>query len=229
MKVRLAPLEVRLLDRLLLLDAVRQLEEFGTGSGVSAPSQGVRQFNALLQDAKTEFAGRHDIQALTPFVSVDLVDRDVYRDAMKRLRAALELRPPAAIAAFLAEMVMPDNEATALGRDIRELREVATLGLAKTTLLLSGVIAEALLLERHPDKSERGPGLAALVAQAKRQKLFGNDTLSQLDSLVQYRDLIHPRAQIRNRIEPNEARVESALSALRLLWAELKSRDVQFT
>ena len=41
------------------------------------------------------------------------------------------------------------------------------------------------------------------------------DTLSHLDTLVQYRDLIHPRAEIRNRIElPNESRVESALTAL---------------
>jgi hypothetical protein len=46
-------------------------------------------------------------------------------------------------------MEAPDDRGSAVGRDIRELREAANLGLAKTTLLLCGVIAEALLLERH--------------------------------------------------------------------------------
>jgi hypothetical protein len=216
------------MDRLLLLDAVRQLEELGTGEGLYAWSQGVRQFNSLLKDAKAQLAGRHDILALEPFDIPSHVERPVYRDAIRRLRTALELRPPPSIAGFLNEMVAPDDEGSAIGRDIRELREVATLGLAKTTLLLCGVIAEALLLERHPDISDRGPGLAELVAQARSQRLFGNDTLSHLDSLVQYRDLIHPKAQKRNRIEPNESRVESALTALRLLWGEINARDVRF-
>lgn len=215
------------MDRLLLLDAVRQLEGFGTGKGTFARAQGVRQFNALLQEAKAQFPGRHDIQALESFSGVDHIDRDVYRDAMQRLRAALELRPTAAIAVFLAEIVDPDTD-TALGRDIRELREAAALGLAKTTLLLSGLVAETLLLDRHPDRTDRGPGLAELVKQARQQNLFGNDTLNQLDTLIQYRDLIHPRAEVRNRIEPNEARLESALNALRLLWADLNRRDIRF-
>ncbi|HYV04277.1 MAG TPA: hypothetical protein VFB82_06820 [Blastocatellia bacterium] len=61
------------MDRLLLLDAARQLEELGTGTGTYARAQGVRQFNALLTEAKTQFAGRYDIQALEPFQDVDLV------------------------------------------------------------------------------------------------------------------------------------------------------------
>jgi hypothetical protein len=217
------------MDRLLLLDAVRNLEEIGTGQGAFAWCHGVAQFNALLEDAKLQLAGRHDIQALQPFETVNNVLRDVFRDAVNRLRTALELRPPVAIAEFLNDTTVPDHDqGSAIDRDIRELREAATLGLAKTTLLLSGLIAEALLLERHPDQSSRGPGLGQLVAQARRHRLFGSDTLSHLDTLVQYRDLIHPRAQIRNRIEPNESRVESALTALRLLLGELKDRDVQF-
>jgi len=216
------------MDRLLLLDAVRNLEAMGTGQGAFAWQHGVAQFNALLADAKLQLAGRHDIQALRPFETVNIVSRDVFRDAVKRLRTALELRPPQAIAEFLNDTAVVNAKASSVGRDISELREAANLGLAKTTLLLCGMIAEALLIERHPDQTDRGPGLAKLVVQARAQKLFGSDTLSHLDTLIQYRDLIHPRAQIRNRIEPNESRVESALTALRLLLGELNARDVRF-
>src|SRR5215216_331196 len=95
------------MDRLLLLDAVRQLEEIGTGQGVYAWAQGVRQFNMLLEDAKSQLAGRHDIQALEAFEDVDHLSRDVFRDAIKRLHSALALRPPPAIVGFLTEMVAP--------------------------------------------------------------------------------------------------------------------------
>jgi hypothetical protein len=210
------------MDRLLLLDAVRQLEQLGAGTGTSARAQGVRQFNSLLQEAKDQFVGRFDVQALEPFQHVSVVDPAVFRDAVQRLRAALELQPSAAVAAFLSDVALPESLAPALARDIAELREAANIGLAKTTLLLSGVVAEALLLARHPDKTDRGPGLGELVAQAKKQKLFGSDTRHHLETLVNYRDLIHPRAQVRNRIEPNDARIESALTALRLLCRELE-------
>ena len=216
------------LDRLLLVDAVRQLEQLGTGSGNFASEQGVRQFNALLDEAKTQFHGRHDVQALSQFERTTHVDRDVFRDAVVRLLRALELRPPAAVAAFLAEVTLPENAAGDIAGDVAELREAAALGLARTTLLLSGLIAEALLLSRHPDVSEHGPGLAKLVALAKTQKLFGRDTLRQLETLVDYRDLIHPRAGVRNGIQPNEARIESALTALRLLCSELEDPTIVF-
>lgn len=218
------------MDRMLLLDAVRQLEQLGAGTGTYARAQAVRQFNSLLQEAKDQFAGRHDVQALEPFQRVEIVDRIVFLDAVERLRASLELRPSVAAAAFLADVVLPDNLAPGLARDVAELREAANIGLAKTTLLLSGVVAEALLLTRHPDTSDRGPGLGELVAQATSQKLFGSDLLGHLNRLVGYRDLIHPRAQVRNRIEPNDARIEAALAALRLLCQNLEDDpNLRFT
>jgi hypothetical protein len=100
--------------------------------------------------------------------------------------------------------------------------------LRKTALLLAGSIAEALLLLRHPDSSEKGPGLAQLVTQARNQRLFGRDTLRQLETLNDYRDLIHTRAGPRNRIVVNDARVEHAAMVLKLLCAELEDTDVRF-
>lgn len=216
------------MDRLLLLDAIRQLEQLGPGPGTYARVQAVKQFNALLMDAKEQYIGRHDLQALQAFPSDSATESPVLADGVMRLRAALELRPPAGVAAFLQDVRLPEDIAPSVTRDLAELREAATIGLAKTTLLLAGVIAEALLIARHPDRTDRGPGLGALVSQAKSQKLFGRDTLRQLDTLVDYRDLIHPRAEIRNRIEPNEARVEAALSALRLLCAELEDQELRY-
>lgn len=214
---------------MLLLDAVRQLELLGPGVGTFARAQAVKQFNALLREAKTQHPTRHDIQALEPFSDTDYTDSIVFSDAVTRLRVALELRPPAAVTAFLEEVKLPQDVSKALARDFAELREAATIGLAKTTLLLAGAIAEALLLARHPSTDDRPPDLSKLVNQAKNQRLFGRDTLRQLETLIEYRDLIHPRSEIRNRIEPNAARIEAALTALRLLCRELEDLAVRYT
>jgi hypothetical protein len=40
---------------------------------------------------------------------------------------------------------------------VRDIREAASPRLAKMTLLLAGLIAEGLLLIRHPDKSDVVP------------------------------------------------------------------------
>lgn len=214
------------MDRVLLLDAVRQLETVGGGSGVHALPQAVRQFNALLTVAKEFYPERPDIQVLEEFKYQDSAYSTVYCDVVQRLRVALELRPPASIVAAIYEIELPTATTGSVTRDLGELREAASLGLAKTTLLLSGLIAEALLLSRHPDSSPKGPGLKSLVIQARDQRLFGRDTLRQLETLIDYRDLIHPRSETRNRIEPNQARVESALSALKLLCGELADPEL---
>ena len=92
----------------------------------------------------------------------------------------------------------------------------------------AGSLAEALLLTRHSDSSERGPGLAQLVGQATRERLFGRDTLRQLETLNDYRDLIHTRAGPRNKIQANEVRMEHAVQAVKLLCAELQDLSVRF-
>jgi hypothetical protein len=91
-------------------------------------------------------------------------------------------------------------------------------------------MAEALLLSRHPDESDRGPGLAELVRQARNRRppLFGEDTLRALKTVISYRDIIHVRAQQRAQIVPNETRVESALVALKLLCSELQNLNRRY-
>ena len=123
---------------------------------------------------------------------------------------------------------LPPNTPPDLNLDFEELQKAAKHGLGKSALLLTGMIAEALLLSRHPDTSDRGPGLRQLVRQAHQQKLFGSDALRALDTLIDYRDLIHPRAQRRNRIRPNETRIEAAVMALKFLCTGLKDPDVRY-
>ena len=65
-------------------------------------------------------------------------------------------------------------------------------------------------------------------ARSKRPPLFGEDTLRGLENLINYRDIIHPRAQKRAQIEPSESRVESALLALKLLCSELQNVDRRY-
>ena len=102
-----------------------------------------------------------------------------------------------------------------LAPDLEEFKEAVGYGLQKTSLLLAGSLAEALLLLRHPDDSEKGPGLRNLIAQATKERLFGRDTLRLLETLNDYRDIIHSRAAKRNKIVLNEARIEHAVLALR--------------
>jgi len=215
------------MDRKLLLDAVRQLQEYYR---VHSPhSQDVPLFNALLKESKILYANRPDILALEEYEEGAYATLDDFTGRVERLRAALELRPPAAVANLLAEIVL-SADAPDLKNDLQELQDAVALGLAKTTLLLAGSIAEALLLCRHPDASDRGPGLPELVKAARNKKppLFGEDTLRHLETLADYRNLIHPRAQRRTRIEPNSSRIEEAIVALKLLCSELQNPDRQF-
>ena len=215
------------MDRKLLLDAVRKLQEHYRVQ--STHSQDVPLFNALLKESKILYPNRPDILALEEYEERAYATLDDFTGRVERLRAALELRPPAAVANLLAEIVLP-ADAPDIKNDLRELEDAVALGLAKTTLLLAGSIAEALLLCRHPDASDRGPGLPELVKAARNKKppLFGEDTLRHLETLADYRNLIHPRAQRRTRIEPNSSRIEEAIVALKLLCSELQNPDRQF-
>jgi hypothetical protein len=123
---------------------------------------------------------------------------------------------------------LPPDAPAGLFADLQEFRDAVGLGLKKTALLLAGSIAEALLLSRHPDTSDKGPGLAQLVSEARSHRLFGRDTLRQLETLTDYRDLIHTRSGPRNKIVVNDARVEHAAGALKLLCVELEDLSVRY-
>jgi hypothetical protein len=216
------------MDKVLLLDAMRRLDvQIGVGSTFALP-QAVRQFNALLETAKTLYPSRPDIVSMEVYENEKGVIANEFTDVVHRLRVALELRQPGSLTDVVAGISVPADAPDALLSDLQEFKEAVGLGLRRTALLLAGSIAEALLLIRHPDTSERGPGLAQLVAQARAGRLFGRDTLRQLETLNDYRDLIHTRAGPRNRIVVNDTRVEHAVMALKLLCSELGDLGVRF-
>ena len=216
------------MGRVLLLDAVRQLEtSLGDDERLARP-QAVSQFNALLEVTKSHYPHRADIQAISAYSNINALDSVEFRDAVRRLRSALDLRPPGSSVEILAQIQLPPNATAQVKLDFEELQKAASHGLRRSALLLAGLIAEALLLLRHPDRSDRGPGLRQLVGQARQLRLFGRDTLRQLDTLIDYRDLIHPRAQVRNKIRPNDARIEVAATALKLLCTELEDPDIRY-
>lgn len=217
------------MDKSLLLDAARQLDALGCNpSDTFAFEQAVRQFNALLDQAKLLYPNRPDIIAVLPYEEVTRTYTGVFTDAIHRLRLSLELRPPGSISQVVDGILLPPDSSPELAKDLQEFKEAVSLGLQKTSLLLAGSIAETLLLTRHPDTSEWGPGLAKLVRQAETQRLFGSDTIRQLETLIDYRDLIHARAAKRNKIVPGDARIEHAVMALKQLCADLLDLSIKF-
>jgi len=222
------------MDRVTLREAVGLLETQSsalTGQPY-APNQAVRQFDALLEEAKSLYQERIDIQALQELGGASggtaLILGEVLVDSVSRLRSALDLHPAGSAADVLAGLRLPSDAPEDLLLDLRELEDAVNLGLTKTVFLLSGSITEALLLSRHPDDSAGGPGLQQMVNQAKNERLLGRDTLRQLENLMEYRDVIHPRAEQRNQTFRNEAGIDTALTALKLLLHELEDTDVRF-
>jgi hypothetical protein len=218
------------MDKTTLLLAVSALltNTHPPGDSCAYP-QAVRQFNSLLERAKTLYPTRPDINSIDEFKLFNITNVLVFEDAVKRVKFALELVPSTSDGELLAQIKLPADASDDVGSDVSELEGALRGGLEKTVLLLAGSIAECLLIARHPDNSSKGPGLRDLINQARKQNLFGSDTLKLLEALADYRDLIHPRAATRNRIIRNQARVHAAISALKLLCEELQDTDVRFT
>lgn len=216
------------MDKALLLDAAISLSDSNLTGERFGRSQAVRQFNFLLSRAQQLYPSRPDIAAMELYDRIEYVESDDFRDAVRRLCAAIELRRPGMVTDLVESIALPSDASEVLEVDLQEFKEAVGRGLRKTALLLAGSLAEALLLMRHPDTSERGPGLSRLLVLASEQRLFGRDTLRQLDTLNDYRDLIHTRAGPRNRIQLNDARVEHAVQAVKMLCAELQDLDVYY-
>ena len=217
------------MDRKLLYDAVIKLEELGPGGGDWTSNQGVSQLNALMQAAGALHPTRPDIQALEEYKIGTLVSPEDFRDTLLRLRTALDLRLVDSVAETLAQVELPADAPEGLSQDVLELEEALSAGLSKSAVLLAGSIAEALLVSRHPDASGTPPTFQQLVAQGREERLFSRETLRHLEALADYRDFIHPKADTRNRTPLDEARLEGAVTALRLLSSELREPDVRFS
>lgn len=218
------------MDKITLRDAVYKLEELSRSSEgqTYAFDQAASQFSGLLEAAKQLYPDRADIQTIKGYESRLIVRQLDFTDAVLRLRHALDLRPSSSSGEMLAQIKLPSDAPADVALDMSELEGAISLELTKTALLLAGSIAEALLLSRHPNKTDRGPGLNQLVNQAREQRLFGKDTLKYLETLVDYRDLIHPRAATRNKTPRSPARVDAAVTAIKLLCHELEDPDAHY-
>ena len=221
------------MDKIALTNAINGLQLTANSLvQINSSELAIRQFNALLIEAKIHFPARADVQSLLTFAETDAgwstVKTNLYSDAVSRLIKAVNLQPIGSVSDVVRQIEFPSDASDEVKRDLQELGQAFTSELHKSVLLLAGSITESLLLSRHPDKSDRGPGLKNLVEVARSERLLGRDTLRQLDTLVDYRDSIHPRAESRNGIAPNTARSETAINALKLLCAELEDTEVRY-
>jgi hypothetical protein len=176
------------MDKITLRDAVYKLSELSLGEVTSdqAYDQAAYQFTSLLEAAKSIYPDRVDISAMKGFTGRILVYQHELADSISRLKHAIDLRPFSSPAETFAQISLPADAPSDVVKDMLELEGAISVELTKTALLLAGSITEALLLARHPDKSNRGPGLSKLVQQARDQRLFGRDTLRNLETLVEY-------------------------------------------
>jgi hypothetical protein len=216
------------MDKVLLQDAISQLLEFVRSETTIARPDSVRQFNAFLQKSKEHYPNRLDIQVIGEFNELIVVTGWDLLASVLRLDSALKLRNAGTLSDAIAQVRLPVDAPDSLKSALSELEGAISLGLAKSVLLLAGSMAESLLLLRHPDKTDYGPGLKKLVEQARSERLFGRDTIRHLETLIDYRDIIHPRAALRNSTPPNEARMEMAILSLKLLCSELEDIGVVY-
>jgi diguanylate cyclase (GGDEF)-like protein len=83
------------MDKTLLIKLVRQLDTGGIErvreNSIYASAQPVRQFNQLLQEAKSLYPNRPDIVALEPCELERYTEHAPFLDTIRRFRAALEL------------------------------------------------------------------------------------------------------------------------------------------
>jgi len=220
------------MDQGTLRDAINQLQTLANSVADIVPTKNAMgQFDGLLTQAKLQYPERVDIQSLEAYSeaeSVRYVSSTEFNDSVRRLATAINLRPIGSVTELFGQIHLPDDASDEVMRDFQELGQALAFDLHKSVLLLSGAITESLLLARHPDSSEKGPGLKQLVDLARSERLLGRDTLRQLDTLTDYRDAIHPRAESRNQTTPNAARSETAITGLKLLCAELEDTEIRY-
>ena len=220
------------MDKGTLRDAINQLQALANSSIEFNPTRhAMGQFDGLLTEAKSQYPERVDIQSLDVYAvgeGLRFISSSEFNDSVRRLATAINLRSVGSMSELFGQISVPPDASDEVKRDLQELKQALDIELHKTVLLLAGSITESLLLSRHPDKSDRGPGLKQLVVTARDERLLGRDTLRALDTLIDYRDSIHPRAESRNKTPPNAARSETAINGLKLLCAELEDLEVRY-
>jgi hypothetical protein len=163
-------------------------------------------------------------------------------DALPIARAARVAEIPRDVAESLADVrqtaldfVSDDDLRTIIERDLAELEEAVGAGLHKSTALLAGSIAEALLLDvldRRRDIAQSHFGKKKFPADASIEHLVGIATepdVALLDGLAatlvisikDYRDLVHPDRERRIRARLDGATTSGLLALLRLVVRSL--------
>jgi len=134
-----------------------------------------------------------------------------------------------------------------LARDIRELNLAISHGLEKapkTCMVLSGSIAEAILLSTLSRRRKKSLALAATMFKKPRKKLeewdlftmvkvassfspplISEDAIAGATQLRKWRNLIHPGRELRDAkqksISPTKARARNAIAFLQLIGEQL--------
>ena len=219
------------MDKATLRDAINHLDSAPHPFGALLPTQQAQnQFDALLNEAKSHYSERVDIQSLSTLKgnSQSFLTIAIFNDSVRRLATAINLRPIGSATELFGQIQLPHDASDEVKRDLQELGLALASDLHKSVLLLAGSISESLLLIRHPDNTEKGPGLKQLVDSARSERLLGRDTLRQMETLIDYRDAIHPRAESRNKTTPNSARSETAVNGLKLLCADLEDIELRY-
>src|SRR5436309_2652162 len=98
------------MDKPTLLTAVDALltNTHSRGSNY-AYSQAARQFNSLLERAKSLYPTRPDIQCMESYEYTNIVNVLVFEDAAKRLKFALEIIPSSSAGQLLAQVRLPSD------------------------------------------------------------------------------------------------------------------------
>ncbi len=120
-----------------------------------------------------------------------------------------------------------------LRRDLEELVSAVSAGLDKSVAMLAGSIMEAVLvdvIDRRPDLAQGYMGkkkfpsdasIDKLVEIAVAENLLDSLATSLVDSIKDYRDLIHPDRERRLRTKLDGATTASLLALLRLVLRSL--------
>ena len=121
-----------------------------------------------------------------------------------------------------------------IARDAVELQLTAGAGAWKSTMILAGSIAEAILVdflslnqgraETHCSKGEKWPervGLQTLIKAANAEQLLQKDSAQLAEQIKEYRDLIHPRRAASTTLRPDRVAAKTIVHLLERVVADL--------
>ncbi len=110
-------------------------------------------------------------------------------------------------------------------RDLAELDKAYQARLVKSTLVLSGSIVEAILLNymlEHVEKKDIPQGLFHLIKKAFELKIINKSTVELATVINEYRNLIHPEREIRLQEDMNEHYADISYHVLKVIIGDIQ-------